>query len=74
MATRRYMTHAQSNMSQITEAVGAATVTKNIEVTVDWDQLNADGISKNGSRLAVANGLRQIAEYIEQTGKTNVKA
>ncbi len=74
MATRRYMADAQSKMHQVTEAVGASTVSKNIEVTIDWDQLAADGLEKNAARLVVVNQLQQIAEYIEQTGKNNVAA
>jgi hypothetical protein len=35
MATRRYMINAGEVQNQVTEAVGAATATKNIELTVD---------------------------------------
>jgi hypothetical protein len=35
MATRRYMTNLGETDIGVTEAIGAATVTKNVELTVD---------------------------------------
>ena len=76
MATRRYMFNPEDAAFQITEAVGAAVVTKNIELTVDWDALAAltPAMSGQQARLNVINGLYKMIEYIEQTGKFNVKA
>lgn len=74
MATRRYMANPQDASFQITEAVGEATVSKRIELTVDWDTLATDGLSGQAARLNVIGALAQFAEYIEQLGKYNVKA
>lgn len=76
MATRRYMTQPEEATFQITEAAGAAVVSKNIELTVDWDALAAltPNMSGQQARLQVINALYRIIEYIEQTGKFNVKA
>lgn len=76
MATRRYMTQPEEATFQITEAAGAAVVSKNIELTVDWDGLNALSPSMSGqqARMQVINALYRMIEYIEQTGKFNVKA
>lgn len=73
MATRRYSINPEDNDHQITEAAGIAVVTKNIEVTVDWDTL-AGLMSGQQSRLQVINGLKRIISYIENTGKFNVNA
>lgn len=66
MATRRYMINAGERDFEITEAVGAATVTKNIELTVDFDALIALTPSLTGTqaRLQVAQAVRALAERI----------
>lgn len=76
MATRRYMTNPEEATFQITEATGSAVASKNIELTVDWDGLAAltPAMSGQQARLQVINGLYRMIEYIEQTGKFNVKA
>lgn len=76
MATRRYMANPEDAAFQITEAAGAAVVSKNIELTVDWDALAAltPAMSGQQARLNVINALYKMIEYIEQTGKFNVKA
>lgn len=74
MATRRYMANPQDKMFEITEATGSATASKRIELTVDWDSLASDGLSGQAARLAVLNQLYKMIEYIEETGKYNVKA
>lgn len=76
MATRRYMANPEDAAFQITEAAGAAVVSKNIELTVDWDALAAltPAMSGQQARLQVINSLYKMIEYIEQTGKFNVKA
>lgn len=74
MATRRYMANPQDAAFKITEAAGAATASKRIELTVDWDSLATDGLSGQNARVAVHNAVEQMLEYIEQTGKFNVKA
>lgn len=73
MATRIYRANPQDANYQVTEAAGSAT-TKRIEVTIDWDSLSSDGLSGQNARQAALLALYQIAEYIEQTGKYNVKA
>lgn len=74
MATRRYMADPQEVAYQVTEAAGAATASKRIELTVDWDTLATDGLGNQQARLLVIAALMSMAEYIEQTGKLNVKA
>lgn len=76
MATRRYMTNPEEAAFQITEIAGAAVVTKNIELTVDWDAIAALSPAMSGqqARMQVTLALRRMADYIEQTGKFNVKA
>ena len=73
MATRIYQTNPQDATFQITEAAGSAT-TKRIELTVDWDTIATDGLSGQQARMQVINALYRMAEYIEQSGKFNVKA
>ena len=74
MATRLYSLNPQDNDHQITEAVGSATVTKRIELTVDWDSLATDGLSGQLARRSVLDALVNFANYIETSGKYNVKA
>jgi len=74
MATRRYSVNPQDYDRQVTENVGAATVNKRIELTVDWDQLAADGLSGQQARLQVLAALEKLHSYIETTGKFNVVA
>ena len=74
MATRRYMVNPQDSPHGVTEAVGAATVTKRIELTVDWDTLASDGLSGQQARLQVMAALQKMADYIETLGKYNVVA
>lgn len=74
MATKRYMANPSEMAFQVTEATGSATVSKRVEVTVDWDTLASDGLSGQAARLAVVNALYAFIEYIEQTGKFNAKA
>ena len=76
MATRRYMINPEEAAFQVTETTGSAVASKNIELTVDWDGLAAltPAMSGQQARLNVINGLYKMIEYIEQTGKFNVKA
>lgn len=74
MATRRYMCNPEDNTHTLTEAVGAAVVSKNIELTVDWDGLAAAGFSGQQARAQVSMALQKFDAYIETTGKFNVKA
>lgn len=66
MATRRYMINAGERDFEITEAVGAAVVTKNIELTVDFDALIALTPTLTGTqaRLQVAQAVQALAERI----------
>ena len=74
MATRRYMANPQDADYQITEAAGSAVVSKNIELTVDWDGLASAGLSGQQARLQVLSALEKLHSYIETTGKFNVAA
>jgi hypothetical protein len=74
MATRRYSINPEDSDHAITENVGAATVNKNIELTVDWDNLATLGLSGQQARLQVLAALARMHAYIETTGKFNVVA
>jgi hypothetical protein len=67
MATRRYSINPQDNDHQVTEAAGAAVVTKNIELTVDFDTLAALNPSITGpqGKLQVLMALKKLHAYIE---------
>ncbi|NOV24162.1 hypothetical protein E5S69_11630 [Cupriavidus necator] len=72
MATRRYSINPEDSDHQITDAVGAATATKNIELTVDWDTLRSAGLSEPQARMQVLAALERLHAYIETTGKYSV--
>lgn len=74
MATRRYMCNPEDNDHTVTEAAGAAVVSKNIEVTIDWDGLASAGLSGQQARMQALAALEKIACYIETLGKYNVVA
>lgn len=76
MATRRYSVNPQDAEYQVTDAVGAATATKLIELTVDWDGLAAltPAMSGQQARLQVLAALEKMHAHIEGAGKFNVKA
>ena len=74
MATRRYSINPEDHDHAVTDAVGAATATKNIELTVDWDNLAALGLSGQHARLQVLAALERLHAYIETSGKFNVAA
>lgn len=73
MATRLYQANPQDAAFQVAEGAGSAT-TKRVELTVDWDTMASDGLSGQQARLQVINALYKFIEYIEQSGKFNVKA
>lgn len=64
MATRRYSLNPQDRMVDLTEAVGAATATKQIELTVDFTALAADGLNTTQQKLAVIEALENFKSYI----------
>lgn len=72
MATRLYSINPQDADYQVTEAAGSAVVTKDIELTVDWDGLIGSGLSSMQARLQVLAALEKMAAYIEQSGKANI--
>lgn len=76
MATRRYSINPEDQDHAVTEAAGLAVVTKNIELTVDWDGLAAltPAMSGQQARLQVLAALERLHAYIETTGKFNVAA
>lgn len=76
MATRRYSINPEDHDHAVLEAVGAATVAKFIELTVDWDGLAAlvNPMSGQQARLQVLAALERLHAYIETSGKYNVAA
>lgn len=68
MATRRYMINAGERDFEVTEAVGAAVVTKNIEVTVDFDALAGLSPTMTGTqaKLQVIQSLEMLIQYINK--------
>jgi hypothetical protein len=74
MATRRYSINPEDPDHAVTDVVGAATVAKNIELTVDWDNLTTLGLSGQQARLQVLAALQRLHAYIESSGKFNVAA
>ena len=80
MATKLYsiapgdLDHASAGSNGVVEAAGSATVTKSIELTVDWDALAALPMSGQQARLQVLMSLEKLAAYIETSGKFNAKA
>lgn len=70
MATRRYSINPQDNDHQVTEAAGAAVVTKNIELTVDFDSLIAVSPSMTGAqaKMQVLLALERLHAHIETRG------
>lgn len=62
MATRRYSISIGDNQTQITEAAGAATATKEIELTVDMAVVTAS----IGGKFAVIEALNDLQNYILQ--------
>jgi hypothetical protein len=60
MATRRYMLNKGETFTGVTEAVGAATVTKNIELTVDFDAPSGEKVTK----AEVLRAIDAFKEYI----------
>lgn len=71
MATRRYSINPQDNDHSVTEAVGAAVVTKNIELTVDFDGMVAFTPTMTGpqAKMQVLLALEKLHAYIETTAK-----
>lgn len=68
MATRRYSTSVGDHDTDVIEAVGAATVSGNIELTVNIATTivsNADGSTRGATREEVLLGLERIARHIE---------
>lgn len=66
MATRRYMINVgeqAEGSASITEAVGAAVATKNIELTVDLANVKSGG-TQPASKNDVLLALDQLRDYI----------
>lgn len=61
MATRRYSIEVGQNEYQVTEAVGAATVTNSMEVTIDLAVVTA---ASDRGKQAVLMALQDISNYI----------
>jgi hypothetical protein len=63
VATRRLSTQPGDQLKDVTEAVGAATVSKSIEMTFDLANVK-DGNTKPLTRLDVLLGFRRLRDYI----------
>lgn len=64
MATRRYGANVDDNLEAVTEAVGSATASKNIELTVD---LSTSIVLDNGATRGVyKNEVLLILNLFEQ--------
>ncbi|MEA3108760.1 MAG: hypothetical protein QOI88_3365 [Gammaproteobacteria bacterium] len=67
MATVRLSIFPTARMDQITQAVGAATVTNNIELTVDLGN-TMDGSSRVLRKQEVIDSVRRLLDFIIQGG------
>lgn len=66
MATRRYsVAPGDADAYGITEAVGAATATKSIELTVDLANV-VEGNTRALQRQEVVTALEKLVDYIHQ--------
>lgn len=66
MATRRYSLNPETRADQITDAVGLATVTAAIELTVDWATIiSTYGLSSAQAKVQVQMALEKIESYLE---------
>lgn len=66
MATRRYSLNPETRMDQITDAVGVATVTSAIELTVDWATIiSTYGLSSAQAKAQVQIAIEKISNYLE---------
>ena len=63
MATVRWSIFPGATEGQITQATGAATVTNNIELTVDLGN-TMDGATRVISREEVLHSLQRLRDYI----------
>lgn len=63
MATRRFMTNPGEALESVTQAVGAATATKSIELTVDLANVK-EGNTKPITREDVLLALERFEDYI----------
>lgn len=63
MATRRFMTDAGEQLKDVTEAVGAANATKNIEITINLANVKA-GNTVPLSKQDVIEALTRFQDYI----------
>lgn len=63
MATRRLSTQPGDQLKDVTEAVGAATASKSVEMTFDLANVK-DGNTKPLTRHDVLLGLRRFRDYI----------
>lgn len=72
MATRLYSVNPEDNEFQITEAVGSANTTKNIELTVNLaNSIITDSNVVGGTRAISKNevilALRKMLNYLEKS-------
>lgn len=67
MATRRYSIGPNENVEAIVEAVGAATATKSIELTIDLGAIKGTGNPRTSiERDEVLAALIKFEEYIQR--------
>jgi len=63
MATRRFMINPGESAYNVTEAVGSATASKSIEVTVDLANVKSGG-TQAITRDEFLEGLEEIKDYV----------
>jgi hypothetical protein len=69
MATIRLSVNPEDSDHGVVQAVGAAVVTKNIEITIDVGTLAAAGLSANQIRLQTLMALEKFHAFVETSGK-----
>jgi hypothetical protein len=67
MATVRFSTYPSATEAQIVQAVGSATVTSNIELTVDLGN-TMDGGNRQISREEVILSVRRLLDFLVHGG------
>lgn len=67
MATVRLSIFPTATEAQITQAVGAATVTNNIELTIDQGN-TMDGATRALTKVEVLLCIERLADFIEHGG------
>lgn len=70
MATIRFSTYPNATEAQIVQATGSATVTSNIELTVDVGN-TMDGGTRVINRQEVIQSVRRLLDFLIKGGASN---